>query len=94
MRTYVSLLVFAVIVNLIFAASTMLLFHGQIEGAHTFPDYFFYAVGSLTTSGHGTMMPTTMLAKLWTSGYVLVAWVYIFYAAVNQIKDVKLKLFG
>jgi hypothetical protein len=88
MRTYLALLALAVLVNLIFAATTMLFFHGDITGAHTFSDYFFYAVGSLTTSGHGTMMPTTMAAKIWTSGYVLVAWVYIFYAAINQIRDV------
>ena len=94
MRTFLSLLALAVLVNLIFAVTTMFFFHGEIEGAHTFGDYIFYAVGSLTTSGHGTMMPKTLAAKLWTSGYVLVAWVYIFYVAINHVREVEFRLFG
>ena len=94
MRTFVSLLIFAVLINLVFALTTMVFFDGEIKGAKSFSDYFFYAVGSLTTSGHGDMMPTTSAAKMWTSLYVLVAWVYIFYVTINHITDVKFKLFG
>jgi hypothetical protein len=94
MRTFLSLLAFAIFVNLTFAILTAVFFQGQITGAHTLADHFFYAVGSLTTSGHGNMAPTTPAAKLWTSMYVLVAWVYIFYVTINQITDVKFTLFG
>jgi len=94
MRTYLSLLAFAVGLNLAFAIATMILFPGQIEGAHTFGDYFHYAVGSLTTSELGPMVPKTLVMKLWTSAYVLTAWVYIFYVTINHITDVKFKLFG
>jgi hypothetical protein len=94
MRTFLSLLAFAVLINLIFALTTMMFFAGEIRGAKTFSDYFFFAVGSLTTSGHGDMIPTTAAAKMWTSLYVLVAWVYIFYATINHITDVEFKLFG
>jgi hypothetical protein len=94
MRTFVSLLVFALLINLIFALTTMVFFKGEIRGAKTFSDHFFFAVGSLTTSGHGDMMPTTAAAKMWTSLYVLVAWVYIFYVTINHITDVEFKLLG
>lgn len=94
MRTYVSLLVFAIGINVAFALATMVFFDGQIEGARTFGDYFHYAVGSLTTSELGTMVPTTLGAKLWTSLYVLTAWVYIFYATINHLTDVKFRLLG
>ena len=43
MKTFLSLLFFVVVLNFAFAVMTMLLFHGQIEGATTLPDYFFYA---------------------------------------------------
>ncbi len=94
MRTYLSLLVFAVGINIAFAIATMVFFEGQIRGAKTFGDYFHYAVGSLTTSELGTMVPTTLGAKLWTSLYVLTAWVYIFYVTINHITDVKFRLLG
>ena len=94
MRTYLSLLLFAVGINVGFAALTMIFFHGQIDGAKTFADYFHYAVGSLTTSELADMKPKTTAVKLWTSAYVLTAWVYIFYVTINHITDVKFKLFG
>jgi len=94
MRTFVSLLAFAIIINLVFAMTTMIFFDGEIKGAKNFYDYFFYAVGSLTTSGHGNMEPTTAAAKMWTSLYVLVAWVYIFYVTINHITDVDFRMFG
>lgn len=94
MRTYLSLLLFAVGINAAFALLTMLLFHGQIDGANTFADYFHYAVGSFTTSELADMTPKTTAVKVWTSGYVLGAWVYIFYVTINHITDVKFKLFG
>jgi hypothetical protein len=90
MRTYLALLAVAVGINLGFAVATMLLFPGQIEGAHTLGDYFHYAVGSLTTSELGAMVPKTNAVKLWTSAYVLSAWVYIFYVTINHIRDIKL----
>lgn len=94
MRTYLSLLAFAIGINVAFALATMMFFDGQIKGAKTFGDYFHYAVGSLTTSELGTMGPLTVGAKLWTSLYVLTAWVYIFYATINHLTDVKFRLFG
>jgi len=94
MRTYLSLLAFTVGINIAFAIATMVFFEGQIRGAKTFGDYFYYAVGSLTTSELGTMVPTTLGAKLWTSSYVLTAWVYIFYVTINHITDVKFRLLG
>lgn len=94
MRTFLSLLAFAIIINLVFAITTMVFFEGEIRGAKRFSDYFFFAVGSLTTSGHGDMMPITPAAKMWTSLYVLVAWVYIFYVTINHITDVDFRMFG
>ena len=94
MKTFLSLLFFVVCLNVVFAVLTMLLFHGQIEGAHSLYDYFFYAVSSLTTSDLGEMTPKTTGVRLWTTAYVLIAWVYIFYVTVNHISDVKFRLFG
>ena len=77
-----------------FATITMLLFHGQIDGATTFADYFYYSVGHLTTSGAGDMAPKTTAVRIWTSMYVLTVWVYIFYVAVNQIHNIKFGRLG
>ena len=79
---------------MIFAVVTMVFFHGEIQDANTFIDYFFYAVGSLTTGDIGNHTPKTSAVKLWTSAYVLTAWVYIFYATVNHITNVNFKLLG
>ena len=94
MKTFLALLFFVVCMNLVFAVMTMVLFHGQIEGARSLPDYFFYSVSSLTTSDLGEMSPKTTGVRLWTTAYVLIAWVYIFYVTVNHISDVKFRLFG
>lgn len=94
MKTYLSLLAFALFINVIFAMLTQLLFPGQIGGAHTFWDYFYYAVGHLTTSGSGELHPKTTAVRVWTSVYVVAVWTYILYVAVNHIKDVKIGRFG
>jgi hypothetical protein len=94
MRTFLSLLVFAIVINVVFATLTMIFFRNQIENANSFIDYLFYAVGSLTTGDIGNHTPKTKAVKLWTSAYVLTAWVYIFYATINHITDVKFRLFG
>lgn len=94
MKTFLSLLFFVVVLNFVFAVLTMLLFHGQIEGAHSLHDYFFYAVSSLTTSDLGEMSPKTTGVRTWTTAYVLLAWVYLFYVTVNHISDVKFRVFG
>jgi hypothetical protein len=94
MRTFLSLLAFAIGINVVFAITTMIFFPGEIENANSFIDYFFYAVGSLTTGDIGDHAPKTNAVKLWTSFYVLTAWVYIFYATINHITDVRFKLFG
>lgn len=94
MKTFLALLGFGLFVNLLFAGLTMVLFHGQIRGAHTFVDYIHYAVGSLTTAGTGNMHPETAGAKLWTSVYILVVWVYIIYLAVNHISNIRFGRFG
>jgi hypothetical protein len=94
MKTFLSLLFFVVCLNAMFAVMTMVLFHGQIQGADSLPDYFFYAVSSLTTSDLGEMSPKTTPVRMWTAAYVLLAWVYIFYVTVNHIRDVKFRIFG
>jgi len=90
MRTFLSLLTVAITLNLVFAILTYLFFHGQIRGANTFVDYVHYAIGSLTTSEVAGMIPETAGAKLWTSFYILVVWVYIFWAAINHISNIRL----
>ena len=94
MKTFLALLFFVLFLNFAFAVMTMLLFHGQIEGVRSLPDYFFYSVSSLTTSDLGEMSPKTTGVRLWTTAYVLLAWVYLFYVTVNHISDVKFRLFG
>lgn len=90
MKTFLSLLAFAVGINIAFAVLTNLFFHGQISGADSFPDYFYYAVGHLTTSGSGELSPMTDGVRIWTSLYVLTTWVFIFYVAVNHIRNIKI----
>lgn len=94
MKTFLSLLAFAIGINVVFAGLTYLLFYGQIEGADSFSDYFYYAVGHLTTSGSGELHPKTDAVRVWTSMYVLVVWVYIIYVAVNRISNIKIGGFG
>lgn len=94
MRTFLALLGFALGVNILFATLTYLFFRGQISNAETAGDYFHYAVGSLTTSGTGDMIPQTDGVQLWTSLYVLTVWVYIVYIAVNHISNIKFGRFG
>jgi hypothetical protein len=94
MKTFLALLAFAFAVNLFFAAVTYFVFPGQVRGAKTFTDYFYYSVGHLTTVGSGELIPETTAVKLWTSIYVLVIWVYIIYIAVNQIHNIKFGRFG
>ena len=94
MKTFLSLLAFALAINVVFAVLTYVFFRGQIEGVTTPLDYFYYAVGHLTTAGVNGMTPTTTGVRIWTGLYVLVAWVYIFYAAVNRITDVKFGRLG
>jgi hypothetical protein len=94
MKRFLSLLAFAIGVNVVFAMLTMTFFPGQIEGATTFLDYFYYSVGHLTTSGSGDLTPKTTAVRIWTSLYVLTVWVYIFYVAVNQIHNIKFGRLG
>lgn len=94
MRTFGALLAFAVGVSLLFAGLTWVFFRGQIKNATTASDYIHFAVGTLTTSGTADMVPMTDGVQLWTSGYVLVVWVYVVYVAVNQISDLKFGRLG
>ena len=94
MKTYLSLFAFAIFINVVFAVLTQFLFDGQISGATTFFDYFYYAVGHLTTSGSGELHPRTTAVRVWTSLYVVAVWTYILYVAVNHIKNVKIGRFG
>lgn len=94
MRAFLSLLGLAVIVNVVFATLTYIFFHGQIRGAETYVDYLHYAIGSLTTAEVAGMIPETSGAKLWTSLYILVVWVYIFYVAINHVTNLKFGLAG
>jgi len=94
MKTFLSLLAFAIGVNVVFAMLTYVFFRGQIKGAVTFWDYLHYAIGSLTTSDTADMIPLTDAVQMWTSMYVLTAWVYIFYVTINHITNVKLGRIG
>lgn len=94
MRRFFALLGFALAVNIVFAMVTYVFFPGQLEGATGFFDYFHYAVGSLTTSEVAGMIPTTTSLRVWTSLYVLSAWVFIIYVAVNHISNIKFGRFG
>lgn len=94
MKTYLSLFAFAIFINVVFALLTQLFFADQISGATTFWDYFYYAVGHLTTSGSGELHPKTTTVRVWTSLYVVAVWTYILYVAVNHIKNVKIGRFG
>ena len=94
MRTFLSLLGFALAVCVVFAMMTFVFFRGQIRNAVTPADYLHYAIGSLTTSDTGDMIPETDAVQLWTSVYVLVTWVYIVYVAVNHISNIKFGRLG
>ena len=94
MRTFLSLLAFAFGMCFVFAAITYVFFRGQIRNANTFWDYLHYAVGSLTTSDVGDMVPTTDAMQMWTSLYVLTAWVYIFWATLNHVTNIKFGRIG
>ncbi len=94
MKTFLSLLAFAFGLCLVFAMITYTFFRGQIRNATTFWDYLHYAIGSLTTSDIGDMVPNTDAVQLWTAGYVLTVWVYIFWATLNHVTNVKFGRFG
>jgi hypothetical protein len=90
MRTFLSLFLAALFINVNFAALTYLFFHGQIRGATTFIDYMHYAIGSLTTAEVAGMIPETSGAKLWTSLYILTAWVYFIYLAIHHFTSIRI----
>lgn len=90
MRTFFSLLFAALGICVAFAAITYVFFRGQIRNAKTSWDYLHYAVGSLTTSDTGDMVPETDAAQIWTSMYVLTAWVYIFWITLNHITNIRI----
>lgn len=94
MRTFLSLLAFAFGLCLAFATITYVFFHGQIRNATTFWDYLHYSIGSLTTSDVGDMVAATDAMQMWTSLYVLTAWVYIFWATLNHVTNIKIGGFG
>lgn len=94
MKTFLSLLGFTLGICVVFAMTTFVFFHGQIKNANTPIDYLHYAIGSLTTSETGDMVPLTDAVQLWTSMYVLVAWVFIVYVAINHITNLKFGRFG
>lgn len=94
MKTFLSLLAFAFAINVLFAMITFTFFRGQITNAVTFWDYLHYAIGSLTTTGTGDMVPDTDAVQMWTSIYVLVVWVYVFYVTLNRISDIRFGRFG
>ena len=94
MRTFLALLGFALGVNIVFAMMTFIFFRGQITNAETPVDYLHYAIGSLTTSDTGDMVPKTDAVQVWTALYVLVTWVFIVYVAVNHISNIKFGRLG
>jgi ABC-type antimicrobial peptide transport system permease subunit len=94
MRTFLALLGFALAVSIVFAMMTFVFFRGQIKNAETAADYLHYAIGALTTSGTGDMVPMTDAVQLWTSFYVLTVWVYIVWVAVNHVSNIKFGRLG
>lgn len=94
MRTFLALLGFALGVNIVFAMMTFIFFRGQITNAETPADYLHYAIGSLTTSDTGDMVPKTDAVQVWTALYVLVTWVFVVYVAVNHISNIKFGRLG
>lgn len=90
MRTFLSLFFAALLINVTFAGLTYLFFHGQIRGANTFIDYLHYAIGSLTTAEVAGMIPETSAVKLWTSLYILTAWVYFIYLAIHHFTSIRI----
>jgi hypothetical protein len=94
MKTFLALLAFAFGLSLTFAMITYTFFRGQIRNAKTFWDYLHYAIGSLTTSDIGDMVPATDAVQIWTSVYVLTAWVFIFWATLNHITNIRFGRFG
>jgi len=94
MRTFLAILGFALAVSIVFAMMTFVFFRGQIKNAETAADYLHYAIGALTTSGTGDMIPMTDAVQLWTSFYVLTVWVYIVWVAVNHVSNIKFGRFG
>jgi hypothetical protein len=94
MRTFLSLLGFALLVNIVFTLVTYTFFRGQLKGAESIWDYFHYSVGSLTTSEVAGMIPETAGLRIWTSLYVLSAWVFIVWAAVNHVTNLKFGRLG
>lgn len=94
MRTFFSLLGFAFAVSLVFTSLTYVFFPGQLRGATGFWDYFHYSVGSLTTSEVAGMIPATTSLRIWTSLFVLSAWVFIVWAAVNHVRNLKIGRLG
>lgn len=89
MKSFLSLLGFALGVSLVFTMLTFVFFNGQIAGANTFADYLHYSIGSLTSGEVGGMVPKTIGVKLWTSIYVLSAYVLIIYVTINHITNLK-----
>ena len=94
MRTFLSLLGFALGVNIVFTTITYVFFYGKLKGARNILDYFHYSVGSLTTSEVAGMIPDTTALRVWTSLYVLTAWVFIVWVAVNHVSNLKVGGFG
>jgi hypothetical protein len=94
MRTFLSLLGFALGVNIVFTMVTYVFFYGQLRGARNILDYFHYSVGSLTTSEVAGMIPETTALRVWTSLYVLISWVFIVWVGVNHISNLKIGRFG
>jgi multisubunit Na+/H+ antiporter MnhE subunit len=94
MKSFTSLLGFAFAFCLVFAMITFVFFRGQLRNATSFLDYLHYAIGSLTTSDVGDMVAETDALQLWTSFYVLTAWVYIFWVTLNHVTNVKFGRLG
>lgn len=85
---------FALGVSLVFTMLTYVFFNGQIAGATSFGDYLHYSIGSLTSGEVAGMVPKTLGVKLWTSIYVLSAYVLIIYVTINHITNLKFGRLG
>ena len=94
MKTFLSLMAFAFGMCLLFTMITFVFFKGQISGADTFADYLHYSISALTSGDISGMVPKTIAVKLWTSVYVLSAYVLIVYITINRITNLKFGRLG
>ncbi len=56
----------------IFSFISYMFFNGEISNAHTFTDYFYFGMTTLTTCAFGDMVATTQRARIWVAMYIFI----------------------